>query len=45
MKEVKHTLLEKEVWKRIHELKYEWGKETVSDVVKELLQRLNLWRN
>lgn len=43
--EVKHIFVEKEVWKRIHELKYEWDMESVSAVIKELLRRLNLWKN
>lgn len=41
--ELKHVYVEKEVWRRIHELKYRWGMETFSDVIKELLRRLELW--
>jgi len=43
--DVKHIFISKEVWKRIHELKYQWDKETVSDVIEELLKRLNLWQS
>ncbi|MEM2249923.1 MAG: hypothetical protein QXH20_04245 [Candidatus Bathyarchaeia archaeon] len=40
--EVKHVYLSKEVWKMLHQLKYRWDKETISDVIQELLERLNL---
>ncbi len=43
--DVKHVFVSKDVWKRVHELRYEWDKESFSDVVEELLKRLGLWKN
>ncbi len=43
--DIKHLYVSKEVWKRVHELKYEWGKRSFGDVVEELLKRLGLWES
>jgi predicted CopG family antitoxin len=36
--ERKHVFLDKEVWKTLHELKVEWEKRSISDVVKRLIE-------
>jgi predicted CopG family antitoxin len=36
--ERKHVFLDKEVWKTLHELKVEWEKRSISDVIKTLIE-------
>jgi predicted CopG family antitoxin len=36
--EKKHVFLEKEVWKTLHELKVEWEKRSISDVIRKLIE-------
>lgn len=38
----KHIKIDKEVWKTLHELKLQWDKQNISQVVKELLKRAKI---
>jgi len=39
--EKKHIFIDKNVWKKLHELKVKWEKRTINEVIEELLKNLN----
>ncbi|MGQ9539460.1 MAG: hypothetical protein ACUVTE_07830 [Candidatus Bathycorpusculaceae bacterium] len=43
-KKSKHIFIDVEVWKQLHKLRAEWEKNTLSDVIDELLKRSNVER-
>jgi predicted CopG family antitoxin len=45
MPERKHVLIEKQLWKTLHELKIKWEKKSLSEVIKELLRRVDVERD
>lgn len=45
MPERKHILIEKQLWKTLHELKLKWEKRNLSEVIQELLKRVNVERD
>jgi len=45
MPEHKHILIEKQLWKTLHELKLKWEKRNLSEVIQELLKRVNVERD